>query len=69
MGKAVSGSRLDRLTKAQAVIGELRDGGVTHRQIGRALGVSPTMVGRWAKGTFAPSAEQLAALQKLLKGG
>lgn len=67
MGEAVSGSRLDRLATAQAIMRELRERGMTHRQICRQLGVSPALVNQWASSKRTPSVEQLAALRELMR--
>lgn len=66
MGEAVPGSRLDRLAQAAAIVRQLCERGMSHRQIAREVGVSPALVGKWAKGMLAPSSDQLAALRELI---
>ena len=67
MGEAVSGARLHRRAKAQSIIRDLRERGMTQRQICRQIGVSPALVTSWAKGKQTPSIEQLTALRELVR--
>jgi transcriptional regulator with XRE-family HTH domain len=68
MGPAVVGGRLDRLHQVQVLIRTLVGHGMTMRSIATALGYrSYSTVSGWRAGKKAPSAEQLAALRRLLE--